>query len=219
MKVRNKKTPTQKIYKYLFDFIVVFTGVFLAFVLSQYKDKKDEAEKRKALYIAVFEDLNSFYESGRTENKEGFVNAFTKNAVLLDSAIATKKLPVSINLYADSWNIPIINSLINSGLLKDTDIEFLKNVTKFNSSHQIFLEHIKDFNEFYKEKITANYDKGKDYFYKKGTNKLKPNYQYLNYGMSQLAKQGKILVEYARKISTDIKEKYIDKKKRITNKE
>ncbi len=158
---------SQKTYKYLFEFIVVFAGVFLAFALSEYKDKKNEAEKKREIYITIFEDLDSFYKSGRTENEGGFVNIFNKNQAAIDSAILSKELPVSLNIYADSWYVPMINSLITSGLLKDIDTDVFKTVTKFNSGHQIFLEHIRDFNEYYEKYITANSDLGLDFIYRR----------------------------------------------------
>ncbi|PID68061.1 MAG: hypothetical protein CR968_03540 [Flavobacteriia bacterium] len=209
--VGKNKIINPRIYKYLFDFIVVFVGVFLAFALTQYKDKKNEAKKKREIYIAIFEDLQSLYEAGKTDNKDGFVNAFKHNDVKIDSAIAMKQFPAHSYIYADSWNIPVIKSLINSGQLKDIDIEIFKAVTKFNSGHQIFLEHIKGFNEFYDRYITADYDKGIDFFYEKNTNKLKPKYEYLSSSMSKLAELGALLVEEADRLSKEIKEKHIDK--------
>ncbi len=209
--VSKNKIFNPRIYKYLFDFIVVFVGVFLAFALTQYKDKKDEAKKKREIYIAIFEDLQSLYEAGKTDNKDGFVNALKSNDIRIDSAIAMKQFPSHSYIYADSWDIPVIKSLINSGQLKDVDIEIFKAVTRFNSGHKIFMEQIKGFNEFYDKYITADYDKGMDFYYKKNTNELKPKYQYLNSSMAKLAKLGELLVEEADRLSKVIKEKHIDK--------
>lgn len=202
----------QSLYKYFFEFIVVFIGVFLAFVLSQYQDKKNKDEKRREIYIAIYQDLNSFYESGKEENENGFVNVLTRNVVNIDSAIAHKQFPARTYLYADSWYVPIVNSLTSSGAMKDIDIDVFKTITKFNSGHQIFLEHIISYNDYYDKYITANYDKGIDFFYQKDTNALKPKYMHMKYGMTNLAQISKILVERARVISIEIKEKHIDTK-------
>ena len=204
------KTLLPKVYKYFFDFIVVFAGVFLAFWLSEYKDNKNEAEKKREIYIAIYEELNSFYQSGREQNEKGFINFFKSQDSLSDSLIAIKKLPVKMNLYGDYWKIPIINSFVQSGLLKEIDVETFKKVTRFNTVHQNFLENIRDYNMFYDKYVTAEYDNGIDYFYKDGTNELKPKYSYLEYALAGTAEFATLLVNIAQELSTEIKEKHID---------
>lgn len=214
MKKKSKKHKAlfPKMYKYFFDFTVVFAGVFLAFWLSEFKDNKDEAEKKREIYIAIYEELNSFYESGMKDNKKGFINFFQNLDSRSDSLIAIKQLPIKTNLYGDYWKIPIINSFVQSGMLKDIDVETFKKVTRFNTVHQNFLETIKDYNSFYDKYVTAEYDNGVDFFYKDGTNELKPRYSYLEDAVAGISQFAELLVNLAKELSEGIKEKHIDSK-------
>lgn len=213
-KKENKKLALlKKANKYLFDFIVVFAGVFLAFWLSEQKDKKNEAEKKREIYTAIYEDLNSFYEYGRRENEKGFINLFEDMDAKSDSLISIKKLSVKTNIYGDYWKIEIINSLIQGGFLKDIDMETFKKVTRFNTVHKNFLETIKEYNTFYDTYVTANYEMGMEYFYIPNTNELKPKFSYLNDALAEIADFAELLVNISHDISVEIKKKYIGKAK------
>ncbi len=208
----NRSTFLQNIAKYIFDFIVVFAGVFLAFWLSELKDQRNEAQKKKEIYIAIYEDLSSFHESGMREYDKGFVNFFEGLDHTTDSLVLSKQIPPKLNLYGDYWKIPIINSLIQSGMVKDIDIMTFKKVARFNVLHQNLLENIKVFNDFYDKYITAEYDQGMDHYYVAGTNQLKPKYSYLNEALAGIAEFSELLVNISYDLSVEIDEKYIKNK-------
>ena len=212
--ISNKTTPKlrlKKLFKYLFDFLVVFVGVFLAFWLTEQKDRREEANRKLDIYTAIYEDLQSFYRSGRRENEAGFILFFEKMDMKYDSLIDQKKLPVRIKIYGDYWQIEVIRSLIDSGHLKDIDIQTFKQVTRFNVVHQNFLRTIEDYNNFYDQHITTNYEKGIDYFYKPGTNELKAKYHYLYDAISGIANFSEMLVGISDSLSQKIKEKHMDR--------
>ena len=210
MKLPKYKKLLSSLYKYFFDFLVVFAGVFLAFWLSEYQAEKNSKKKKQEIYNAIYEELISFYESGRIENEKGFVNFFMDADQRSDSLIALKKIPIKTNLYGDYWKIPIINSFVQNGLLREIDIEILKKITRFNTVHQNFLENIRDYNEFYDKYVTAEYDKGIEHFYEAGTNKLKPKYLYLEDALEGIAQFAELLVTLSKELSSEIKEKHIE---------
>ncbi len=209
---KKRKSLLSIAFSYFFEFIVVFFGVFLAFWLSEYKDKKDEERKKAELYKVVYEELNSFYESGKKENEKGFINFFRNLDKKSDSLIALREIPIKTNLYGDYWKIPIISSFVQNGMLKDIDIETYKKIARFHTVHQNFLENIRDYNTFYDKYITAEYNNGIDSFYLEGSgsNQLKPKYSYLEdalYGISEFAE---LLVGASKNLSEEIKEKHMD---------
>jgi hypothetical protein len=190
-------------------FLVVFAGVFLAFLLSEYQEKKRRDEKKQEIYRAIYEELNAFIEDGKKENKRGFINFFNNLDNRSDSLIAIKKLPIKMNLYGDYWKIPIINSFVQNGILQNIDIETFKNITRFNTVHQNFLDNIRDYNQFYDKYVTAEYDKGMDNFFEAGTAKLKPKYSFLENALKGIASFAELLVNAAEKLSAQIEEKHI----------
>ncbi len=160
MKKAFQKTTKQlpRVAKYFFDFLVVFAGVFLAFWLSDRKDKKKEEAQQYQIHMAIYEDLNSFYLSGREENERGFINLFSEAKSDLDSLIAIRRIPAHYRMLADYWNIDIINSLIESGKLTTVDIEVYKAIASYQVMHNVFLNELYPFNDQYEKYITANYD-------------------------------------------------------------
>lgn len=197
-------------FKYFFDFVVVFVGVFLAFWLNEYKDQQQEAEKKREIYTALYEELQAFYESGRPENEKGFIRFFRKLDQRSDSLIARKELPLKMNLYGDYWKIPIIHSFVQNGLLRDIDINTFKKVTRFNTVHQNFLENIRDYNLYYDKYVTAEYEQGMDHFFEEGSSALKPKYTYLEGALEGIAGFAEILVRLAGELATEIKEDHLD---------
>ncbi|MAU72504.1 MAG: hypothetical protein CML04_10440 [Pseudozobellia sp.] len=198
-----------QLYKYFFEFLVVFVGVFLAFWLNNYQESKTEERKKREIYTAIYEDLNAFYESGKRENEKGFVQFFLNLDKQSDSLIGQKKIPVKTILYGDYWKVPIIKSFVQSGLLKDVDIEIFKKVTRFNTVHQNFLQTIEDYNTFYDQYITAEYDQGMEHFYQPDSNKLRGKYIYLEDALEGVAEFAELLVTIAHEVATEIQSKHL----------
>ena len=186
-----------KTTKYFFDFFVVFIGVFLAFWLNARKEEQNKQEEEVQVYRAIYEDLNSFYISGREENKKGFINLFQETKIELDSLIAIRKLSARKRLYGDYWHLEIINALSNSDRLTNIDAELFKGIANLNTSHQMFLDEIESYNNKYETYITAHYDKGMDYFYKPDSNELKEINKVLQDRIERIIVLSKMLVANA----------------------
>ena len=164
-----------KTTKYFFDFFVVFIGVFMAFWLNARKEEQNKQEDQVQVYRAIYEDMNAFYLAGREENKDGFINLFQNSKRKLDSLISIKQIPAHRRFYGDYWHLEIVNALSNSDKLTNINAELFKGLANFNTSHQMFLEEIENFNIRYENYITAHYEEGIDYFYKANSNEPKEN--------------------------------------------
>ena len=104
----------------------------------------------------------------------------------------------------------MINSFVQTGLLKDVDLDTFKQVTRFNTVHQNFLQTIEEYNQFYDKYITSDYDKGMDHFYEADTNRLRPKYVYLEDAAAGIADFASMLVNIADELADDIKIKHLD---------
>lgn len=200
----------QIIYKYLFEFVVVFSGVFLAFWLSERQDQKKVHQKQKDIYLAIYEDLQTFHESGKRSNSEGIILLFEKWDKQFDSLIQIKKIPHRMSIRGDYWKMPILSSMMQSGILNEIDITTFKKVARIHTVHQNFLQTIEEFNAFYDQYITTEYDQGIEHFYFPGSSKLKPKYAYLNRANADLARFATLLVDITGEIATDIKTQHLE---------
>lgn len=79
---------------------------------------------------------------------------------------------------------------------------------RFNTVHQNFLANISDYNAIYDNHVTANYDKGMDYFFAPDTHTLNPKYAYLDNSLSGIAGFAELLVKLAQELSAEIKAKH-----------
>src|SRR6056297_1180902 len=193
-----------KTTKYFFDFI----GVFLAFWLNARKEEENKKEEQVQIYQAIFEDLNSFHDSGKREFDEGFINLFENYKSKLDSLIAIKEIPANLRFYGDYWHLEIINSLVVSGSLSNMDPKVFKGVGKLHSSHLMFLDEIKSFNEKYEKYITANYENGMDFYYKPNSKELKERFKIPFKHLDRIISLAETLVDGAEIAKNELVDEY-----------
>jgi hypothetical protein len=122
----NKKTK-KYIFKYTMEFLVIFLGISLSFIINNWKEtKRDEALEIKYLkslkeeYVSNLEgfDESFSYHKPRWENLDKFYKFSTRNSF--------KEMDSIVNILTLNWsfnpNLGATNSLISSGY-----IELIKN--------------------------------------------------------------------------------------------
>ena len=122
----NKKTK-KYVFKYTLEFLVIFLGISLSFIINNWKEtKRDEALEIKYLkslkeeYVSNLEgfDESFSYHKPRWENLDRFYKFSNK--------IALRKWILFVNILTLNWsfnpNLGATNSLISSGY-----IELIKN--------------------------------------------------------------------------------------------
>jgi hypothetical protein len=195
--MKNLKSFLRRTAKYFFDFLVVFIGVFLAFWLNARKEEQNKEEEQVQIYRAIYEDMNAFYLSGREENKNGFVNVFQNYESKLDSLISIKKIPANMRFFGDYWHLEIVNSLSRGEKLTTIDAELFKGLANFNTSHQMFIQEIENFNQKYETYITVHYEEGMDYFYKLDSNEPVERIKTLQKRLNRIISLAQMLVKTA----------------------
>lgn len=193
---------------YFFDFFVVFIGVFLAFWLQARKEEQNNKQKEIQVYRSIYEDLNAFYVSGREENKDGFINLFQDSKKNLDSLISIRQLPAQRRFYGDYWHLEIVNALSNNAILTNIDAELFKGLANTNTSHQMFLDEIHNFNVKYEEYVTADYEKGMDHFYKPDSNEPKEKIKVLQHLLERIISLSKMLVEISENAKNGLQDEF-----------
>ena len=122
----NKKTK-KYVFKYTLEFLVIFLGISLSFIINNWKEtKRDEALEIKYLkslkeeYVSNLEgfDESFSYHKPRWENLDKFYKFSTRNSF--------KEMDSIVNILTLNWsfnpNLGATNSLISSGY-----IELIKN--------------------------------------------------------------------------------------------
>ncbi|MDG1321535.1 MAG: DUF6090 family protein, partial [Polaribacter sp.] len=115
----NKKTK-KYVFKYTLEFLVIFLGISLSFIINNWKEtKRDEALEIKYLkslkeeYVSNLEgfDESFSYHKPRWENLDRFYKFSNKNSF--------KEMDSIVNILTLNWsfnpNLGATNSLISSG--------------------------------------------------------------------------------------------------------
>ena len=191
------------------ELLIVFTGVFAAFLLNDFRHGQIVSKKEKAVYKVVFEDLDSFYSNGTRSNENGFITMFEKMADQTEAMIQNKEIPLGFNIVGDYWNVEIINSMVLSGKLNDIDPEIFKYVSRFHTVHSNMLGHIQGFNRFYEDQVVPNLDKGVEEFYYLEKGGLKLRYQRMLYYQDMMIELAESSVELSKDLKEKIKSKYL----------
>jgi hypothetical protein len=152
--------------------------------------------------------MNAFYLAGHEENKDGFINLFQNSKRKLDSLISIKQVQAHRRFYEDYWHLEIVNTLLNSDKLTNINAELFKGLANFNTSHQMSLEEIENFNIRYENYITAHYEEGIDYFYKADSNEPKENIKNILYRLERIITLSKMLVQTAENAKIGLGEQY-----------
>ena len=203
------KNGKSKILNLIIKLLIVFIGVFAAFLLNDYRNDKSESNEIRKSYKLISEDLDWYIKAGTENNRDGFINLFQNfhdETILLKEK---KELPIGFGLLGDYWNIELINSMLISGKLNNIDPEIFKEVSRFHTVHQNMINQIDKYNLYYDEQVVPNLDKGVNEFYVWNTNEFKIKYKRLLTYQSTILGLSKSTVEFAEELKIEIESKYL----------
>ncbi len=203
MKLKNRLLPFIK------ELLIIFIGVFAAFWLNDYRNNQIKKSEETELYQIIYEDLDSFYESGTIDNKDGFVVFFKELLLGMDTMVENQDLPIGYNLIGDYWNIELINSMLTSGKLNNIDPEIFQDIARFHTVHKNFIDQISGFNSYYETQVLPNLDKGVDEFYNPETKKIKLKYERLLQYADFISGLAESSVYKANRLKGEIQSKYL----------
>ncbi len=189
------------------ELLIVFVGVFAAFWMNDCRNEQIEKEKTEKLYHVIYDDLDRFYESGKIENKNGFINFFSDLHRERDSLLKKGELPTQSFISGDYWNLDIIHSLFDSGRLADIEPAIYQRLSLLRKNHENFSSFIQQNNDYYMHYVTPNSDKGTSEFFDE-EGKLKEKYYMVRGTSASINGYPELLVEWAYDIKEEIKEKY-----------
>lgn len=197
------------LFKFLRELLIVFIGVFAAFMLNDYRNNQIEKKNEKVICQIVYDDLTRYYESGNRENKDGFILAFEDFLGETEKLIQNKQLPIGIHIVGDYWNIELINSMLSSGKLNDIDPQIFQHVSRFHTIHGNMINQIDQLNKYYESQVLPNLDKGVEEFYTEN-GRLKIRYQKLFQYQEMILSLAELTVEMSKELGGEIRSKYLE---------
>jgi len=187
------------------ELIVVFIGVFAAFVLSAYQAEQQKEQQRIEIVRAVRVDLATYVKNG-SEPKQGFVHYFTEinrsNQMQLKKH-QLERLPGVI--FGDYWHLEGVNMMLASGRLNDIDLALYRSLARFNTLHQNFLKMIEGYNQYQLQYLMPHLVQ-QPFFQADGS--LAPGYESIAMYPEQLQRFSEVTVQIAQELLGEIDTKY-----------
>ena len=179
------KKYSQSLLRYLIELLIVFAGVYGAFLLSEYKENRQKDERKNQIYEALFREINSV-----SKDAQHFGTELSKYKARYDSLIAEKKMP-----RLGSFTNPILftphvwEATIQSDGLSLLEVSTIEKLSEFYGYTQHLVTLIEEFRGRTQSFILFNYDKDKYEFYDSKTNRLRPKYSWYLSDMEQIAQE------------------------------
>lgn len=179
------KKYSQSLLRYLIELLIVFAGVYGAFVLSEYKENRQKNERKNQIYEALLREINSVSRDAQHIGTE-----LSKYKAKLDSLIAEKKMP-----RLGSFTNPIVftphvwEATIQSDGLSLLEVSTIEKLSEFYGYNQHLVKLIEEFRGRTESFILFNYDKSKSEFYDLKTKRLRLKYSWYLSDLEQIAEE------------------------------
>ena len=188
----------QRFRRLLAELLVVFIGVFAAFLLSDYQQQQTKAQQQIEIVKAVRADLTAYIDNG-SDPKAGFVSFFgTINSKLQQQITKGELTQIPGIIIGDYWYLEALHPMITSGKLNDIQLDLYRDLARFNTLHQNFIKMIEDFNRYQLDVIYPHLAKVPQPYFLAPDNRLSPAYLPLQTYSHNLQNFAEISVQHAK---------------------
>lgn len=175
-----RNTKINIILTVIIELFIVFLGVYTAFMLDDYKSQKQKEKKKMQIYTHFF---------NIAEQSENEINII---ASAIDSSVNKfmekyneGNMPIiegSHNFFTTSVNDRIWKGILNNGGIELLDFNAITIIDNYHNSQIYLLKTMETAQDFSRDLVYPNIDKGNDYFYNLKTKKLKKKFSwYISY--------------------------------------
>lgn len=179
------KKFSQTILRYFIELLIVFAGVYGAFLLSEYKENRQQAERRNQIYDALIREI-----SGVSTNAHQVGTELSKYRTTYDSLIAAGKKPRLLPFTNPiSFTPHLWNATIQSDGLSLLEVSTIEELSGFYNHTQQLLKLIEEYRGRTESFLLSNSDKDKFEFYDLKTKRLRSKYLWYLKGMGQMAQE------------------------------
>lgn len=194
-----------KLHQLLPELLVVFIGVFAAFLLSGYQVERQKEQQRLEIIQAVRLDLAAYIANG-SDPKSGFVKYFSDINHTMGMQLQKQRLEQLPGvIFGDYWHLESINMMLASGRLNDIDLALYRSLARFNTLHQNFLQMIEGYNQYQLQSLMPHMVQ-QPFFQADG--RLAPGFESIAMYPEQLQRFSEVTVQIAQELLNEIDSKY-----------
>jgi hypothetical protein len=161
--------------KVLVELVIVFVGVYLAFLFNEYQADRQERAHRTELRAALASEIDVFSRSaGR------FASHLDSLRARWDSAYTAGARPAPLMVPTGSVDRPprgIWQAVLASDPLATLDVTTMQNVSSFYNALDVLIAKSDRLRDFYEASVIPHLDDGAAAFYGRGSTVLRPEYR------------------------------------------
>ncbi len=158
---------------FIIELIIVFIGVYLAFLLSEHRSDSEIQNRRKQMRSALSQEIGVFINS--TDTITPFLDSLLTQ---WQNKYKAGERPIPLYLQFTGVDLPprgMWQAVVSSDGLAILNVKTIQKASDFYNSLDVLVDKYKTLNEFAEREILPNAEYGPDKFYKKD-NKLKPEF-------------------------------------------
>lgn len=185
--------------KLVFELVVIFLGVYLAFLMDDYRENKVKDERRSQISKALHEEID-YCLKGAEKNMPYLSSAFQR---WLDQYESGKK-PIPFTFNTTGIDLPprsMWEATLASGGLNILRVETLKVLSHYYNGLNELLQEFKEIHRYAVSNIGPHLA-NPDYFYAANSFKLKPEFEWQVNRMKNLIKNSESLITLGEKAKT-----------------
>lgn len=196
-----KKIDRNKIYTLFVELIIVFVGVYAAFLLDDVRTQKRNQRKSVQIYKSLLEQV--------TRDSIDMHKTFTMLDTLVISPYLTAHekglMPELKPLFIGSagYSTRTWEAILATGGLDILDIELIENMESYYFHIHILVDHMKKLESLSVQQVLPNLDKPRTEFYDPETRTIREEYRWYMQTLASMQKLNKdILQENSRLLET-----------------
>jgi hypothetical protein len=165
------------------ELVVVFVGVYAAFALTEYGERRRATERRQQLQAALVSEIRDI-----TSNTRRVARVLPPQLARFDSAVAAGARPP-----LDPWMEPVRvqthmwEATLRSGGLDLFDVPTVYALSQFYNELIAGFEQVSQLRELSQTILLPNLGRSDDEFYEPGTGGLRPRYEWWRSGHGRLS--------------------------------
>jgi hypothetical protein len=161
--------------KLLLELVVVFVGVYLAFLFNEYQAGRQEQVHRAELRAALASEIEVFSRSA-----DRFASRLDSLQAGWDSAYTAGARPAPLMVPSGGVDTPprgIWQAVLASDPLATLDVASMQNVSNFYNAVNVLIAKNDRLRDFYEASVIPYLDGGAAVFYRRGSTVLRPEYR------------------------------------------
>ncbi len=177
------KKYSQTLLRYLIELLIVFAGVYGAFLLSEYKENRRDAIRRGQIYQALVREIEYLASNSHRVGIE-----LSNYKTIYEGLIAKRKMPLLVSFKNPITFTPHLwNATIQSDALNLLEVATIEKLSTFYNETQDLIKLIEEFRGRTASFLMIDKEKARSEFYDLKTGQLRSRYSWYLEGMGQMS--------------------------------